>query len=403
MTYLFTPAARREFAVAWQTPLLAAAAIGVGMMGIGFYALGLFVPPLQAEFGWSRAAVSGTATFQQLGIFVSAPLVGLLADRFGVRAVALASYVATPVALLALSIAGPSIAGWYALWFLISLAGCGTTPVIWARLVTTRFDQARGLALGVMLLGTGVAAILAPALLGPIFATEGWRVATRTMAAAVAVIGIPAALLIKNVQTSSSVHGSASRSTFDANRQTVTIQLIALLLGAIVAGMIIHLVPLLVDRGMPVARAARMAAVIGLAVLLARVVVGYLFDRFHAPYVASIFLIAPVISAVLLLVGGPVTIVAFLLGIAAGAEVDMLAYFISRYARSESYNVTYGVTLGIFCLGAAFGPPLFGWAVDISGGYAGILAGSAFGLTVVVGLVGALGPYRTPKEPVSKA
>ncbi|WP_116969490.1 MFS transporter, partial [Blastomonas sp. UPD001] len=159
--------ARRELADGWPIVLAAALAIGVGTMGIGFYSLGLFVQPLQAEYGWSRASVSGAATFQQIGIFLSAPLVGWLADRWGARPIALASFVATPLALLALSRVGSSVVAWDALWLMVSLAGAGTTPAIWARIVSLRFDAARGLALGLMLMGTGTAAILAPALLGP--------------------------------------------------------------------------------------------------------------------------------------------------------------------------------------------------------------------------------------------
>ncbi|MES2158678.1 MAG: MFS transporter [Pseudomonadota bacterium] len=106
-------AVSREFALGWPSVLIAALAISVGMTGIGFYSLGLFVKPLQAEFGWSRAAVSGAATFQQFGIFLSAPIIGRLADRIGARTIAIASYIATPLALIALAQAGPSIPAWY--------------------------------------------------------------------------------------------------------------------------------------------------------------------------------------------------------------------------------------------------------------------------------------------------
>lgn len=385
---------RGEFARGWPAPLLAAAAICVGTMGIGFYSLGLFVKPLQDEFGWSRAAVSGAATFQQLGIFASAPLVGILIDRIGVRAVALASYIATPIALVALSLAGPSVAAWYALWFCVSVAGCGTTPVVWARVVTMRFDEARGLALGVMLLGTALAAILAPSLLGQIVVAHGWRPALWTMAAATAAVGILVSLLAADRPGPRHGKGHATTRSFGVNRQTIRVQVIAILLGAIVAGLIIHLVPLLIDRGIGAIQAARMAAVIGVAVLFARIVIGVLFDRFHAPYVAALFLLAPVASALLLLSNGPIMPAAFLLGIAAGAEVDMLAYLIGRYAPLDRYGATYGVTVGLFCLGAAVGPPLVGWSVDLTGSYDRALIGSASGLLAVIALTASLGPYR---------
>jgi predicted MFS family arabinose efflux permease len=395
MPAIMSDAQRREFAQGWPATLAAALAISVGMMGIGFYSLGLFVKPLQAEFGWSRAAVSGAATFQQFGIFASAPLIGMLADRIGMRSIAIASYIATPLALIALSQAGPSIPGWYGLWFLVSVAGCGTTPAIWARVVATRFDCARGLALGMMLLGTGTAAILAPALLGPIFAAQGWRTAVLVIAAVTAAIGLPVSLLMPRDRPTRLTGRPAARRRFEANRQTITLLVVAVLLGAIVAGLIIHLVPLLIDRGAAPAAAAQVAATVGVAVLVARVVVGYLFDRFHAPYIAGLFLLAPVASAVLLWLDGPVVPAALLLGLAAGAEVDMLAYFCSRYARLENYGATYGVTLGLFCFGAGCGPMLFGWSVDRTGSYDSALSVSAVLLFAVAGVVATLGPYRS--------
>lgn len=393
--------ARQELARHWPIVLAAALGVGFGTMGIGFYSLGLFVKPLQAEFGWSRAAVSGAATFQQLGIFLSAPLVGRLADRIGLRPLAIGSYIAMPLALVALSMAGPSVWGWYGLWLLVSLAGCGTTPAAWARMVSMRFDAARGLALGLMLVGTGLAAALVPALLGPVFAHDGWRTATLVMAGAAALVGIPLGLMQSREAPAPAARAKgghfANRAGghFERNRPVFMLLAIAFLVGVIVAGLIIHLVPLLVDRGMDAGLAAKMAASIGLAVIAARVIVGWLFDRFHAPYVAAVFLAMPVGSCLLLGLGGPVLPAALMLGLAAGAEVDMLAFFTSRYAAMNNYGATYGVILGTFSLGAALGPMLVGASVDATGGYGAALAGSGLGLGLVVVLIACLGPYRS--------
>lgn len=392
MALTLTPQARAELAQGWPLVLAAALAIGVGTMGIGFYSLGLFVKPLQAEFGWSRAAVSGAATFQQFGIFLSAPVVGWLADRVGARPIAVASFVLTPLALLALSRTGNSVLAWDGLWLLVALAGAGTTPAIWARIVSLKFDQARGLALGLMLMGTGAAAMLAPALLGPVFAQSGWRSAVLVMAAVTLAVGLPASLMIGTSDRPEA--GAKQQGRFEANRQTLLLLVIAFLLGLIVAGLIVHLVPMLVDRGMAAAEAARVAAGVGAAVLVARLVVGYLFDRFHAPYVAALFLLSPVVAALLLWGGGPVVPAALMLGLAAGAEVDMLAYFTGRYAAIANYGATYGGVLGVFCLGAGLGPLLFGRAYDVLGGYDAALLSSAGVLAVVVVLIATLGAYR---------
>jgi MFS family permease len=387
--------ARSELGDGWLTVLAAALAIGVGMMGVGFYSLGLFVAPLQAEFGWTRAQVSGAATFQQLGIFLSAPIVGRLADRVGNRTIAIASYIATPLAFLALAQTGPSLTAWYALWLLVSLAGCGTTPAIWARVVSLRFDHHRGLALGLMLMGTGAAAMLAPALLGPFIAAHGWRAGLTALAAIVAAIGIPVSVLTGRWEPDSGLTPQArDRGRIEINFATGRIALIGFLLGVIVAALIVHLVPMLIDRGVAPAQAARMAALVGMAVLVARLMVGWLFDRFHAPRVACLFLTSPIIACAILWMQGPAIPAALMLGLAAGAEVDMLAYFTSRYAALENYGATYGLVLGLFSLGAALGPPLFGAAIDATGNADLGLAICGFGLVGVLALIASLGRYR---------
>lgn len=382
-------------------PIVAAAglAICVGMTGIGFYSLGLFVTPLQDEFGWSRAQVSGAATFEQFGIFLSAPIVGRLADRIGARPIAIASFLVTPFAFLALSATGASIYSWYALWLLVSIAGCGTTTAIWARVVSVRFESARGLALGLMLMGTGLAAMLAPALLGPVIAEHGWRTGLQLMALVTVLVGLPASLFIPRDRPDAPRDSSERRGHFEKNRATFLLLAVALLLGAIVAGLIVHLVPLLVDRGASATDAAGVAASLGLAVLLTRGIVGFLFDRFHAPYVAALFLVSPVIASLLLWGGGPVVPAAMLLGVAAGAEVDMLAYFTSRYARLTNYGATYGMLLSLFCFGAGCGPVLFGWSVDAWGSYGPILLTSAAALSCVVVMILCLGPTATGTKP----
>lgn len=393
------PSARQEFSAGWPSVLIAALAISVGMTGIGFYSLGLFVNPLQEEYGWSRAAVSGAATFQQLGIFLSAPVVGRLADRFGARPIAIGSFIATPLAFVALSYAGPSVAGWYALWLLISLAGCGTTPAIWARVVSSRFDKSRGLALGLMLVGTGMAAILAPAILGPVMAAYGWRSAVLAMAAVTFLVGMPVSLLLNEKEGKPAPAEKGTSGRFEMNSATLTLVAVGFLLGLIVAGLIVHLVPMLIDRSVSPTRAASIAATIGIAVIVSRVFVGYLFDRLNAPFVASVFLISPIISCLLLWLDGPVLPAAILLGIAAGVEVDMLAFFTARFAQMRNYGATYGVILGLFCFGASFGPLIFGWSVDVTGNYDIALVTSAVFLTLVVAMIASLGFQRRITQP----
>ncbi len=57
-------------------------------------------------------------------------------------------------------------------------------------------------------------------------------------------------------------------------------------------GFFAHLVPMLTDRGMQTGEAAMVASTVGVTILIARVVIGYLIDRFFAPYISMICFMA---------------------------------------------------------------------------------------------------------------
>lgn len=253
-----------------------------------------------------------------------------------------------------------------------------------------------------MLVGTGIAAILAPAILGPMIVEQGWRTGALAMAVVTLAVGLPVSLLLKEGHRNADAlpngapHSGSKRQRgrFERNGATITLVAVAFTLGLIVAGLIVHFVPMLVDRRMDPKNAAALASAIGMAVIGSRVVVGYLFDRLNAPLVAALFLLSPVIACLLLWLDGPVLPAAIMLGIAAGVEVDMLAFFTGRFARMSNYGATYGVMLGVFSLGASLGPLTFGWSVDWSGGYDAALVVSALFLTMVVLLVGSLAFHK---------
>ena len=84
---------------------------------------------------------------------------------------------------------------------------------------------------------------------------------------------------------------------------------------------------------------------------------------------------------------------AILIGLAAGAEVDLLAYLVGRYFGLKSYGKIYGVMLSAFALGGGLGPVLTGMAYDAEGNYAlALYAGIGVFLAGAI-LLGMLGKY----------
>ena len=65
--------------------MLTAAFLGVGvsLVSLSYYSAGVWIRPWQADFGWSRAEIGGAQTISTLVLIMTAPLAGLVIDRFG--------------------------------------------------------------------------------------------------------------------------------------------------------------------------------------------------------------------------------------------------------------------------------------------------------------------------------
>jgi MFS family permease len=162
-------------------------------------------------------------------------------------------------------------------------------------------------------------------------------------------------------------------------------------------GCVVHLVPLLTDRGISAQSAAFATSLFGGALLLGRVGAGRLLDHFFAPYVATGFFLAPALGLSLLwsgATGGWAFAAAFLVGMGLGAEVDMIAYLVSRYFGLRAFGEIYGYLFAVFTFGAGLSPFLMGSGFDATGSYSLVLAVFVVMTLVASGLMPQLGPYR---------
>jgi MFS family permease len=392
----------------WKVVLAAMVGVGFGSTGLPFYTIGLFVRPLGQAFGWTRAEVSASALCLHAGMIVSAPIVGRLADRFGARKVGLASLIGLAIGFAGLTQISKPLLSLYIGWLALSLLASGTTPMVWTRATNGWFDKRRGLALGLTLVGTGLAAVLGPITVGHVIASSGWRAGFLTLAAATALIAWPVVFALfreapPEVQAERSL-GIASLTMRQAVRTSRFWRsgIGFFLISSGVASLIVHLTPFLVDHGSTAVQAAHLAGMLGLAIIFGRIIVGLLVDRFHAPFVALVFLSLSALAALCLAAGiiGPAIA---LLGLAAGAEVDLLAYLTSRYYGLKAYGEIYGWQLSFFSLGAGVGPILMGAAHDRLGDYQTGLYVVASLILAGALLIGSLGRFPDVVRPAEQA
>ncbi|MEO0981036.1 MAG: MFS transporter [Pseudomonadota bacterium] len=171
-------AASGEFSRGW--PVLSAAAVGVGLglSPLPFYTIGVMIPPLLAEFGpmgWTPGDILNALAIYTFGAFAASPLIGIAAERFGARRVALISVVTFSLAMMALALNTGSKPLYIVLWLILAFAGAGTLPITFTRPVANWFDRNRGIALGIALIATGVFGALSKFFAQYIVANPEWH------------------------------------------------------------------------------------------------------------------------------------------------------------------------------------------------------------------------------------
>ena len=358
--------------------LASALGLAFGYSSIGIVSFGVFVRPLSEEFGWGRGDMSLALTLMSIAIIFLSPLAGTLLDRHGVRRVLIPSILFFGIVIAALSLMTGSLVHYYAMYLLMALAAVCTTPASYSRVVVAWFDAHRGLALGVALAGIGVGTAVIPPFVQLLTENFGWRFAFLGIAALIILVSLPAVAAWIS-EPAKVLPGGAVREeegfTFResiGSRQFLFIAASFLLLGIMSGGILAHLVPLLTDRGVEPAVAARVASVLGVTLVGARLLTGYLLDRFYAPVVVAIFLSGPVIGVIVLMSGAagvPAILAVVLVGLGIGAEMDFMSYLVSRYFGLRAFSRLYGLIYSSITVGIAIGPLVMGYSQQISGTY----------------------------------
>ena len=398
----------------WFVVFTAGIGLFLGYAPVFVYSFSVFVKSLAQDLHSSRTSISFAFTLANIMQSVGAPLVGRLVDRFGARKVIVPSTVIFSLVLISFKYLSTSLWHLYVFFIVLGFIGTGTAPVPYGIVVSRWFDKRRGLALGLMMAGLSSGAIVMPSTAQQLITLFGWRSAYAIIGFVVLAVSFPVVgIFLKDSPEKMGVQpdgaldlhtGSEKRRdeqgvTWSVARRRGTFWLMAsafFLVGASVHGCVIHLVPMLTDHGISVERAALASSLLGVAVLIGRVLSGYLLDRFFGPHVA-ILLFAGVASGISLLwtgAGGGLTLLAaFLVGLGMGAEADIIAYLTSRYFGLRSFGEIYGYLFAAFTLAGALGPVLMGVGFDHLGSYRAPLLFFLVATLAATALLTRLGPY----------
>ncbi|BBF69978.1 MFS transporter [Sphingomonas bisphenolicum] len=383
----------------WHLVLLTVIGITCVPTTLPVYTIGLFVAPLQADFGWSRGAIQGAILCSTgLGL-AGGPFAGWLVRRIGLKRAILSGLIGMGCALaLAAAIHG-SLWQLYLAYALIALIGAGTSAVTWSCLIAERFSASRGLALGIALSGSGLSAVLMPRLVMLGMAWGGWRTAYLLLAGFALLVILPLCALMlprtgkyaaDETATSSSGRSGLPLAAVLRDRRFWLIGASTAAIYLAVGGIIPNLVPALGDRGLPLAQAVTIMGILGGAIIAGRILVGLMIDHVWAPLIATIILL-PAAGACLLLISHAgfiaYAVAAALLGAATGMEFDMLGFLVARYFGLADFARIYGRLYMFVAAAAGTAPWAYGALYDHLHNYdiafilsALLLAGGAAGL-----------------------
>lgn len=394
----------------WLLILAACAGVTCSSVVLPFYSIGVLVKPLTEEFGWTRAQFQSSILFSaSLGALI-APIVGWLIYRYGARRTALVGLVGLSLGFLLASFINGQLWMLYVAYGVMAVFGAGTTPVTWTSAITANFERNRGLALGLTLTGTGICAVLAPQYGVWLVESFGWRVAYVGLALLPILFAGPIVYFLfrpdggtaaKTVPVADASWGLTVGEAFRTYKFWILfVSILAVYMA--VSGISPNLIPALTDNGMSATDAATVQGMYGIAIVLGRLVVGYLIDRYWAPGVAAVALCLPILGC-LMLTGTPTfhaaCFAAFLIGFAAGAELDLMAFLAARYFGLKHYAKIYAVLYAVLAICSGVAPVAFATVYDRTANYdiSFYVASVAFCFGALILL--ALGAYPKRERP----
>ena len=389
------------------SPVLLTAFVGIFWMSLLTYPTGVLLKPIEEAWGWSRGETTLLISFHAGMTLLLGPWAGSIARRYGIYRTAFFGVLGSALGLLGIAASGPHLALWYAAWIVFGFAQMFCTVIVWSYAVSLAFKRRRGFALAIAMAGSALAAFVFPPLTLGLYERFGIAGAYIGFAVLVLATSLPLmALTRRNFQgiQSAADAGAARRigirDSLSNALRTRTFWLLgagmATVAGA-VSGMILHYHALMTDRGMSVEQATWVMSLLGPALLVGRLTTGWLLDRLSARQIVLLVFFFPAMACAILATfnGSLVLAVAavFFIGLAAGAEGDMLAYFTSRYFGVQHYAPIYGLLLGMFSVGYGSFPPIIGFMFDSLGSYSLAFAGAGVALILGAALLFLLGDY----------
>jgi sugar phosphate permease len=379
---------RRKVYYGWWLLAASVGAMALGR-GVSLWAFGLYVGPLEDEFGWSRSEVSAAFSVSLLLSGLCSPLVGRWVDWRGPRSAIIVGSVATAATYFLLA-GTHELWQWYAYSSVNAVARQLMFFIPFMALISRWFDRRRGIAVSILGTGFSLGGFLVLPLMGLGIDVAGWRGALIGSGVAVAVVFIPIGVfIVRNspaevgleVDGGRLVVGSAAPPVLpgltlrEALRSPLfwTLALALMLFFFGLFGWLVHQVPFYEANGISRLRATTIVSAAAGLSIITRLLVGVLADRiarfeFAALGLAAALMVAMatlVISTSPLAIG--VFIMLWIIGPAGGPMMEAL--LLTRAFGIAHFATILGAVAVVETLGQILSPTIAGAIYDATGSY----------------------------------
>ena len=369
-----------------------------------FIVFGLFINPLLAEFGWTRATISGAYSLSTALSGVLGIAVGGLVDRFGPRIVVTVCGIFLGVGYLLMSQVNTA---WQIYLFYGVIIGVGLSG-LWVPLISPIsrwFDAKRSMMTGIVMSGMTIGGIVAPLIVSRLIIAYDWRQTFLIIGGAALFFIVIFAQFLKlgrgqlgeshdrageDARTEPSPAGTGYSLKEAARTSQFWLFLVMLFcFGYGVLAIAVHIVPYITGLGISDVSAAGVLAVNnGVGIVGNFVVGGIIGDRIGNKKVLLIGFALAVASLVWLLPSRELWMLhvfAVVLGIAMGSIGTSESPLVARLFGLKNHGLIYAVLVLGFTGGGAVGPLVTGYMYDVTNSYHNaFLACIAF---IVVGLI----------------
>jgi MFS family permease len=348
-------------------------------------AYGVFLPVLAEQFGWSRGAISAALSVNLLVGGVAGFAVGALADRRGPRLLLVVTVTLSGVAFALVSMVG---ALWqlYLLIGLLGGIGMSSFYLLSTATVTHWFDERRGLALALVLVGFNLGYITGGPLAAWLILELGWRAAYSVLGGGCGLLSFCAAITVRLPRPAEQrdllrappgptgggpAGGMTLRQSLSDPRQW-GLNLSWLLLGGLAIMISVHAVPFARDRGVSLADASFALTAYGIGSAAGRLISGFVSDRVGTRTTIGAAYVLEMVALVTLLwfpSRGALLASLVIFGAGFAASDTMVVKVIPEVFGLRAIGAIMGVLALGWRLGAAIGPAAAGFLYDLTGSY----------------------------------